>query len=70
MVLQRAPQKAIVWGFGDPSTLTTLRMNNQIYTTISRSEIANEKGESMDRKKEVRRKREIEQPRHGWWEKR
>jgi hypothetical protein len=34
MVLQRAPQRAIVWGFGDPSTLTTLRMNDKVYTTI------------------------------------
>jgi hypothetical protein len=41
MVLQRAPQRAIVWGFGDPGTLTTLRMNDKIYTTISRSEPAN-----------------------------
>jgi hypothetical protein len=35
MVLQRAPQRAIVWGFGDSSKLTTLRINNQIYTTTS-----------------------------------
>jgi sialate O-acetylesterase len=47
MVLQRAPQKAIVWGFGDASKLTTLRMNDKIYTTISRPESANEKGESI-----------------------
>src|SRR5579862_4063523 len=47
MVLQRAPQRAVVWGFGDASTLTILRMNNQIYKTISRSEIANEQGESI-----------------------
>jgi sialate O-acetylesterase len=36
LVLQRAPQRAIVWGFGDASTVTTLRVNDQIYTTISR----------------------------------
>jgi len=30
MVLQRAPLKAIVWGYGDSSQLTTLRINNQI----------------------------------------
>jgi hypothetical protein len=47
MVLQRASQRAIVWGFGDPSTLTTLTMNNKIYTTISRSERANEPNESI-----------------------
>jgi sialate O-acetylesterase len=34
-------------GFGDASKLTTLRMNNKIYTTISRSEPANEQGESI-----------------------
>jgi sialate O-acetylesterase len=47
MVLQRAPQKAIVWGYGDPGKLTTLRMNDKIYTTVSRSEAANELGESI-----------------------
>jgi sialate O-acetylesterase len=47
MVLQRAPQKAIVWGFGDPSTVTTLTMNHKIYTTISRSELANTQNESI-----------------------
>jgi len=47
MVLQRTPQKAVVWGFGDASKLTTLRMNDKIYTTISRSEPANELGESI-----------------------
>jgi sialate O-acetylesterase len=47
MVLQRAPQRAIVWGFGDASTLTTLRINDQIYTTMSNSESANAQGESI-----------------------
>jgi sialate O-acetylesterase len=47
MVLQRAPQRSIVWGFGDPGKLTTLRMNNKIYTTISRSESTNELDESI-----------------------
>ena len=47
MVLQRAPQRAVVWGYGDASTLTTLRMNNKIYTTVSSSERANELGESI-----------------------
>jgi sialate O-acetylesterase len=47
MVLQRAPQRAVVWGFGDASKLTTLRMNDKIYITISRSEPANEQGESI-----------------------
>ena len=47
MVLQRAPQRAVIWGFGDASKLTTLRMNNKIYTTISRAESANDLGESI-----------------------
>jgi sialate O-acetylesterase len=47
MVLQRAPQRAIVWGFGDPSTLTILRMNDKIYTTVSGSESANAQNESI-----------------------
>ena len=47
MVLQRAPQKAVVWGFGDPSTLTTLTMNGKIYTTMSQSEPANTQNESI-----------------------
>ncbi len=46
MVLQRAPQHAVVWRFGDASALTTLRMNDKIYTTISSSERVNELGES------------------------
>ena len=47
MVLQRAPQKAVVWGFGDPGKLTTLRMIDQTYTTMSHSELANEHGEHI-----------------------
>ncbi len=47
MVLQRAPQKAVVWGYGDTSKLTTLRINDKIYTTISRPEPANQLGESI-----------------------
>jgi sialate O-acetylesterase len=47
MVLQRAPQKAVVWGFGDSSALTTLKMNDEIYTTISRRESENDLGESI-----------------------
>jgi sialate O-acetylesterase len=47
MVLQRAPQRAIVWGFGDANTLTILRMNNKIYTTMSRSEPANAQNKSI-----------------------
>ena len=47
MVLQRAPQRAIIWGFGDANKLTTLRMNNKIYTTISQAEPANDLGESI-----------------------
>ena len=47
MVLQRAPQKAIVWGFGDPSTTTTLLINNRVYSTISDEESANAQNESI-----------------------
>ena len=47
MVLQRAPQRAIVWGYGDPSTLTTLTLNDQIYHTISESQVINAEGESI-----------------------
>jgi sialate O-acetylesterase len=47
MVLQRAPQRAVVWGYGDASTLTILRMNDKNYITISSSEPANELGESI-----------------------
>ena len=47
MVLQRAPQRAIVWGYGDPSTVTTLTIDDRIYTTVSRSERANQRGESI-----------------------
>ncbi|CAF4805929.1 unnamed protein product, partial [Rotaria sp. Silwood2] len=47
MVLQRAPQRAVIWGFGDASKLTTLRINNKIYATVSRAEPANDLGESI-----------------------
>ena len=47
MVLQRAPQRAIVWGFGNLDALTILTMNNKTYTTISRIELANEQNETI-----------------------
>ncbi|CAF1432135.1 unnamed protein product [Rotaria sordida] len=47
MVLQRAPLKAVIWGFGEANKLTTLQINNKIYTTISRAEPANNLGESI-----------------------
>jgi sialate O-acetylesterase len=47
MVLQRASQRAVVWGFGDPSTLITLTMNGKTYTTISGSEPANAQNETI-----------------------
>jgi sialate O-acetylesterase len=47
MVLQRAPQRAIIWGFGDPITITTLTINGKIYTTVSRSEPANGQNETI-----------------------
>jgi sialate O-acetylesterase len=47
MVLQRAPQRAIVWGYGDAGALTTLTINDKTYTTISQSESANALNESI-----------------------
>lgn len=47
MVLQRAPQRAVVWGFGDAKKLTTLRMNEKVYRSMSRSEPANAQNESI-----------------------
>ena len=47
MVLQRAPQRAVVWGFGDPGRVTLLRLSHKIYMTISRTELANDLGESI-----------------------
>ena len=47
MVLQRAPQRAVVWGFGDASQFTTLRLNNQVYQTVSEGKSANALGESI-----------------------
>ena len=47
MVLQRAPQRAILWGYGDASTSTILQMNDKTYTTVSRFEPVNEVGESI-----------------------
>ncbi|CAF3960252.1 unnamed protein product, partial [Adineta steineri] len=46
MVLQRAPQRAVVWGFGDTNVLTTLSINNKIYETMSEDKI-NNVGESI-----------------------
>ena len=47
MVLQRAPQRAVVWGFGDASRLTTLRLNNRVYQTVSEGKSTNALGESI-----------------------
>jgi sialate O-acetylesterase len=47
MVLQRAPQRAIVWGYGDSNTLTTLTINEKVYTTISQVEPNNAQNESI-----------------------
>ena len=48
MVLQRAPQRAVVWGYGDAHVVTTLTINGTVYTTISRSELlANAQAESI-----------------------
>ena len=38
MVLQRAPQKAIVWGYANSTNIPiTLTMNNKVYETVSSS---------------------------------
>ena len=47
MVLQRTPQQAVIWGFGNSNALTTLKISTLTYTTISRAEIANEQNESI-----------------------
>ena len=47
MVLQRAPQRAVVWGYGDTDVITTLTMNNKIYKTRSESKINEKVGASI-----------------------
>ena len=47
MVLQRAPQKAVVWGFGDTSKLTTLHLDSKTHATMSASEPTNEQEENI-----------------------
>jgi sialate O-acetylesterase len=48
MVLQRAPQRAIVWGYTDTfNAKTTLTMNGKVYHTKSSSSPANKLGESI-----------------------
>jgi hypothetical protein len=34
MVLQQAPQRAIVWGYGESSKLITLTIDNQVYYRV------------------------------------
>jgi len=47
MVLQAAPKRAVVWGFGAANAVTTLSVNNKVYHTISGSEPVNQLGESL-----------------------
>lgn len=47
MVLQRAPQRAVVWGYRDSSSLTTLTIGNRTYTAVSAAEQANAQNESI-----------------------
>jgi sialate O-acetylesterase len=47
MVLQRAPQRAVVWGYGDANVWTTLWINNKFYYTISEAGPVNKVGESI-----------------------
>lgn len=47
MVLQRAPHRAVVWGFGDAGRLTTLTIAGKTYTTISETTPVNSLGETI-----------------------
>ncbi|CAF1438660.1 unnamed protein product [Adineta ricciae] len=47
MVLQRAPKRAVVWGYSDTSSDITLEFDNQMYKTISGSHPVNNYGESI-----------------------
>lgn len=47
MVLQRAPHRAIVWGFGESGQKTTLTIGDRTYTTISETRPANALGETI-----------------------
>ena len=48
MVLQRAPQRAVVWGYSDAFNMPIfLAINNKIYRTRSSSSAANSLGESI-----------------------
>jgi sialate O-acetylesterase len=48
MVLQRAPQKAIVWGYSESfDTPITLTLNNKMYHTRTSASPANKLGDSM-----------------------
>jgi sialate O-acetylesterase len=47
MVLQRGPQRAVVWGYGAASAVTILRMNNKVYRTFSGANPVNRLGESI-----------------------
>jgi sialate O-acetylesterase len=48
MVLQRAPQRAIIWGYADSfNALTILTVNNKIYRTRTSSSAVNELNESV-----------------------
>jgi len=48
MVLQRAPERAIVWGYADTfNTPITLTMDNKVYHTISSSSSADSVGASI-----------------------
>ncbi len=48
MVLQRAPQRAVVWGYADTfNTPITLTMDNKAYRTISSSSSADLGGASI-----------------------
>jgi sialate O-acetylesterase len=46
MVLQRGPQRALIWGFSDSNKAMNLKIGEKIYETISRSESINDFGES------------------------
>ncbi len=47
MVLQRAPQRAVVWGYSDASSYIKLSLNNKFYHTMSDPKPINNLGESI-----------------------
>lgn len=47
MVLQRAPQQAVLWGYADAGSLIIVKMNEKLFTTSSSAKPSNQRGESF-----------------------